>query len=127
MKNKKVQKLIYLVIAIISAVVFKDKVPLNTNTASQSFSSKNYILTKHAKCRMQCRNIDEQDIDDILESGRKNKRKSDPYKKPCPVVALEGYAKKDSQHIRVIAAKCSTKTKIVTVIDLEKKYNCHCD
>lgn len=86
----------------------------------------NYILTKHAKCRMNCRNIDHKDIKDIFENGKINHRKSEPNKKPCPITALEGYASRDRQHIRVIAATCPEKTKVVTVIDLKNNYNCYC-
>ena len=118
-------KLAYLIVSAVIALA-SQYFPLKDIGKSSSSSpvNKNYILTKHAKCRMKCRHIDDQDISEILASGKKNNRKSDPNKKPCPIVSLEGYAKKDSQHIRVVAATCAQKTKIVTVIDLDNKYNC---
>ncbi len=88
--------------------------------------NRGYTLTRHAKCRMDCRNIDDQDIRDILKNGKNNYKKSEPNKKPCPIKALEGYASKDKQHIRVIAATCPNKTKIITVIDLKRNYDCYC-
>lgn len=92
---------------------------------SVGFNS-NYILTHHAKCRMKCRGIDKEEIDQVLSKGKINIRKSDPNKRPCPIKSLEGYSKKDNQHIRVVAAYCEDKTKIVTVIDLKNKYDCYC-
>lgn len=124
----KYKKVIYLICTIIASLILKENIPQTQNKSTISNNNKNdYILTRHAKCRMGCREIDDKDIRDILSNGKKNKRKSDASKKPCPILALEGYAKKDSQHIRVIAADCRKKMKIVTVIDLDKKYNCHCD
>lgn len=85
-----------------------------------------YILTHHAKCRMKCRGIDKEEINQVLAKGKLNKRKSDPNKLPCPIKSLEGYSQRDNQHIRVVAAYCPNTTKIVTVIDLKNKYDCYC-
>lgn len=124
--SKNIKKIVLLVLAIIASFVAKDNIPQNASTNS-SGKAGDYILTKHAKCRMGCRKIDNQDIQDILKNGKINHRKSDSNKRPCPIESFEGRASKDSQHIRVVAAKCSDVTKIVTVIDLGNKYNCHCD
>lgn len=116
MKNKKLLSLIALIIA---SFTYK-------NGLFQT-SNKSYIITRHAQCRMDCRKISKQDIDDILAQKKVNKRKSDPRGRPCPTTALEGFASKDKQHIRVITAHCKDSLKIVTVIDLDRKYSCHCD
>lgn len=99
----------------------------NTNqTQALSNNKINYVLTHHAKCRMKCRGIDKEEINQVLAKGKLNKRKSDPKKRPCPVKSLEGYSQRDSQHIRVVAAYCPDTTKIITVIDLKNKYDCYC-
>ena len=81
--------------------------------------------TQHARCRMQCRQISQNDINDIMLSGEVNYAKSDLEDKPCPTYALQGYTN-DGQHLRVIFAQCETKTKVVTAYDLQKDFECHC-
>lgn len=81
--------------------------------------------TQHAKCRMQCRHISQNDINDIMRTGEINYAKSNVQDAPCPTYALQGYSN-DGQHLRVIFAQCQTKTKVVTCYDLEKDFECHC-
>jgi hypothetical protein len=81
--------------------------------------------TQHARCRMQCRQISQSDINEIMHRGEINYAKSDVEDKPCPTYALQGYTN-DGQHLRVIFAQCETKTKVVTAYDLEKDFECHC-
>lgn len=81
--------------------------------------------TQHAKCRMQCRHISQNDINDIMRTGEINYAKSDVQDAPCPTYALQGYSN-DGQHLRVIFAQCQTKTKVITCYDLEKDFECHC-
>src|SRR5689334_9103439 len=40
------------------------------------------IYTKHARCRMGCRHIDESEVTEILEKGRVNYAKSEPNGHP---------------------------------------------
>lgn len=81
--------------------------------------------TQHAKCRMQCRHISQNDINDIMRTGEINYAKSNVQDAPCPTYALQGYSN-DGQHLRVIFAQCQTKTKVITCYDLEKDFECHC-
>jgi hypothetical protein len=81
--------------------------------------------TQHARCRMQCRHISQNDINDVMRSGEINYAKSDLDDKPCPTYALQGYTN-DGQHLRVVFAQCETKTKVVTAYDLEEDFECHC-
>ena len=81
--------------------------------------------TKHARCRMDCRHISQNDINDIMLKGEINYARSDVKDKPCPTYAVQGYTN-DGQHLRVIFAQCDTKTKVVTCYDLEKDFECFC-
>src|SRR3954465_3468097 len=56
--------------------------------------------TRHARCRMECRNITAREVEEIMQHGSINYRKSDVKGKPCPVYALEGYSAEDEQHLR---------------------------
>jgi len=81
--------------------------------------------TKHAKCRMDCRQISDEEVKEIMESGKINYRKSDLKDKPCPSYALEGITS-DNQRVRIVFGQCDTKTKVITVIDLETDWTCEC-
>ncbi|MBS1566599.1 MAG: DUF4258 domain-containing protein [Bacteroidetes bacterium] len=82
--------------------------------------------TKHAQCRMECRHITQAEVQDIMAHGEINYRKSDVNAHPCPTYALEGYTQQDHQHVRIVFAQCDYKTKVVTCIDLDTDYECHC-
>lgn len=81
--------------------------------------------TAHARCRMDCRKISGADINEIMKEGKINYRKSDVQDKPCPTYALEGYTT-DDEHLRVVFAQCKTTTKVVTCINLDEDFECHC-
>ncbi len=81
--------------------------------------------TAHAKCRMQCRQISEAEVSEILRSGTINYKKSNLNDKPCPTYAIEGNTN-DSQKVRIVFAACKTNTRVVTTIDIGKEHECDC-
>ncbi|MFT4024178.1 MAG: DUF4258 domain-containing protein, partial [Flavihumibacter sp.] len=85
------------------------------------------VYTKHARCRMGCREVTETEVRDILENGKINPAKSDPADKPCPSFALEGYSKTDNQHLRIVFGQCGATTKVITCIDLDRDFTCNCN
>jgi hypothetical protein len=91
------------------------------------FHNKPVVLTQHAKCRMGCRQIDASEIQEMLDKGTINQRKSGQSKdeSTCPTVALEGKTH-DAQTVRIVVAECADKAKIVTVIDLKNEFKCDC-
>ena len=84
-----------------------------------------FVVTKHAACRMECRHISRADIDMVLERGVLNERKSDLEGRPCPTFAYEG-PNQSGEQLRVVLAECPQEERVVTVINLEKKFNCNC-
>lgn len=82
--------------------------------------------TRHARCRMECRHVTEEEVKEILAQGRVNTAKSNPGDRPCPTYALEGYSH-DGQHLRVVFAPCEEDTRVVTCIDLDKDWACSCE
>ena len=104
----------------------RTKVP-PPNTINSDLLSERLVYTKHARCRMGCRYISEEEVAYILRNGKINKRKSKPYDAPCPTYALEGITPKDRQEVRIVFAACDDETKVITTIDLENEYQCHCD
>lgn len=74
--------------------------------------------SKHASCRMECRQITADNIKEIIQEGKINYSKSNAQDVPCPTYAVEGFSK-DGKHLRIVVADCDTISKIVTAIDLE--------
>jgi hypothetical protein len=84
--------------------------------------------SKHAQCRMDCRRISKTEVEEILENGKINYRKSEIGERPeCQrKYALEGRTV-DGQRVRIIYAPCGKKITVVTVIDLDlENENCVC-
>lgn len=81
--------------------------------------------SKHAKCRMQCRHISQAEVEEIMEEGKINYKKSDLQNKRCPRYAVEGTTR-DDQRVRIVYAQCDESTTVVTVIDLETDWTCAC-
>jgi hypothetical protein len=105
----------------------KDRSNPSTKDRNRGFDRRvSYIeYTEHAKCRMLCRKISQLEVEDIMQDGKINYAKSDVNDKPCPTYALEGITK-DDQRVRIVFAQCDLKTKVVTTIDLETDWECHC-
>jgi len=82
------------------------------------------IFTKHAKCRMDCRHITEDEIRAVLKSGTINYNKSDPNGKPDPKYALEG--KPADHRLRVVFAPTNRGMVVITCIDLDEDWYCDC-
>jgi len=83
------------------------------------------VYTKHARCRMDCRQVDESEVMEILAQNNINPKKSKTSDKPCPSYAYEGISH-DKQHLRIVVAKCDKNWKVVTCIDLDTDYSCSC-
>ncbi|WP_207632623.1 DUF4258 domain-containing protein [Foetidibacter luteolus] len=93
---------------------------LNRNPSHINYS-------KHARCRMGCRHIDEKEVMEILKDGKINYRKSELDGAECrKKYAVEGYSH-DNQHLRIIFAPCNDEVTVVTCIDLENEFDCDCN
>ena len=82
------------------------------------------VYSKHARCRMDCRHIDESEVKEILASGtiNYNKIEEDEKGKTYP---LEGITH-DKQHVRIVFAPHQNELVVVTVIDLDTEWQCNC-
>ncbi len=81
------------------------------------------VLTKHVKCRMECRHITLEEIKEILRDGSENYSKSGKGDK---TYAIEGYSA-DNQHIRVVVAPENNELVVITCIDLDNNWPCNCN
>jgi len=102
----------------------------NQAPSELSYKGKKLILTKHAKCRMGCRYIDESEIMEVIAENNINQRKSTTTAEngKCPTTAYEGVSR-DDQELRIIVAYCEGDdvARVVTVIDTGNEFNCTCD
>lgn len=95
------------------------------NSEAFNRNTDHLILTRHAKCRMQCRDIILQEIKEILHDGNINYAKSDLNDRGGPTYALEGYSD-EHQHLRIVFAPEEDGMVVVTTIDLDKEWPCDC-
>lgn len=87
-------------------------------------NSEKIIFSKHARCRMDCRKIDEAEVRDILKNGTINHKKIQSDKRGM-TYPVEGYTN-DKQHVRIVFAPKDDGLVVVTVIDLDTEWNCDC-
>ena len=91
------------------------------------FTTDHLIFTKHARCRMECRHINEQEIEEVITNGHINEGKSETNATPCPTYALEDETS-DRKSLRIVFAKCQEgEAKVITCIELGKEFDCHCE
>lgn len=101
--------------------------PENNTNRDEGFNRRvsGIIYSKHARCRMDCRHIDESEVKEILENGTVNysKIENDARGKTYP---LEGVTH-DRQHVRIVfAPKDNGEVVVVTCIDLDTDWSCDC-
>lgn len=93
-----------------------DEVRFSRNVAELYF-------TKHARCKMECRNITQKEVREILAKGTINYNKSNLQSSRGTEYALEGITS-DRQHVRIIFSPKLKHMTVVTVIDLDKDWEC---
>lgn len=107
------------------ANVSKKKYRIEKEAATFNRTASEIIYSKHARCRMDCRHIDESEVKEILEKGQLNSSKIETSNKGTSY-PLEGTTH-DGQKVRIVfAPKEDGKMVVVTVIDLEKEFECDC-
>lgn len=133
--NKKLAPYIFLVGLAILVLLVKG-FNCNTSSSKETKNSDNrrglnrnpaaINYTKHARCRMDCRKVSEQEVQQILQEGNINYKKSDVNGKECNrKYAVEGYSK-DKQHLRIVFAPCQNEVTVITCIDLDTEWECNC-
>ncbi len=84
--------------------------------------NKTISYSRHAKCRMECRHIDESEVKEILQTGEINHGKQQESEKGV-TYPLEGTTH-DGQHVRIVFAPHENNITVVTAIDLDKDWPC---
>ncbi|KAI3429509.1 hypothetical protein D9Q98_005598 [Chlorella vulgaris] len=84
-------------------------------------------ITEHAACRMDCRFIGRTEIQQALQVGKINSRKSQPGLKPCPKLVVDAAvtpAVGKRKNVQCVFAACPTETRVITVIDTDRNWEC---
>lgn len=98
----------------------------NSNNTGLNRNPSHINYSKHARCRMGCRHIDEREVKEILRDGTINYKKSELQADECHKrYAVEGVTD-DDQKVRIIFAPCQDEVTVVTVIDLGEEWPCDC-
>ena len=122
----------FLIGMLLVSIVYKGKGCQMPNSAKmEELGWQRLEYTKHADCRMKCRNITEAEIREILGTGAKrgtgkvNYAKSDVRHKPYPTYAIEGPTEA-KRRLRIVIDDVDTISRVVTTIDLSME-NDSCD
>ncbi len=134
--NKKIISVVLLVIVVValslkrcSSIADRQKNVVHPSGSKHYPLNKKAVLkySKHARCRMDCRMVDESEVKEMLQTGTINYSKSYLSGDDCnKKYAVEGVSH-DEQHLRIIFAPCGQTITVVTVIDLDTDWTCHCE
>jgi Domain of unknown function (DUF4258) len=134
-KKQQMSYVIFLMAALFLFFIKKNQRGKNTNiaervtveSATDAYTqlrggNKTIAYSRHAKCRMECRHIDESEVKEILLKGEINYNKEIETEKGV-TYPLEGVTH-DGQHVRIVFAPHETDVTVVTCIDLDKDWPC---
>jgi hypothetical protein len=98
----------------------------NFTDKDMTYKGESLRFTRHGRCRSECRHLDPYEIQEVIDQGKINKRKTNYAGKPCPAIAYEGTTS-DGQKARIVVGACEGDYRVITVIDLDGKWKCSCD
>jgi len=124
MKQRPATFTLFIVLALLFIFIYKRWHEPRLREAFDRHPAQVYY-TKHALCRMDCRHISKEDINEIMENGIINLNKSNRFDRPCPTFALQGQTS-DGEKLRIILAQCNKETRVITCYNLEEDFECHC-
>ncbi len=81
--------------------------------------------TRHARCRMDCRKISEEEVRAVLATGALDPSRT-RQDGSCPSYAVEGRSR-DGQNLRIVYGGCDDVTLVITAIDLDTRWPCTCE
>jgi hypothetical protein len=124
MKTKRATYTLIIVLVLLFVFIWQRWLEPRMREAFERHPSHLYY-TKHALCRMNCRHISSEDINEIMHKGVIIFNKSNRWARPCPTFALQGQTS-EGENIRVIFAQCDKETKVVTCYNLREEFECNC-
>ncbi len=122
-KNKVIYSLLVVIGLLVLAIMALRHEPRRREELNRE--PQKLTITRHARCRMNCRQIDEGEIREIIAAGAINFNKSDRRAQPCPVYAVQGRTN-SGERIRVIIGQCASETRVITCYNLDQEFDCDC-
>ncbi|MBX2931363.1 MAG: DUF4258 domain-containing protein [Chitinophagaceae bacterium] len=133
---KKASPYLVLIVLVVAAIVIRNCTGKNNISSNKEVTIRQRGLnrnpahinySKHARCRMDCRKVDEREVVYILKNGKINYNKSDLKGADCnKKYAVEGISQ-DKQRLRIVFAPCNDEVTVVTCIDLDTDWECNCE
>jgi hypothetical protein len=118
-------KNIILLLFVLGLFACNNNTPDSAQTDGLNRRPQQIHYSAHARCRMECRHINESEIKSVLETGTINYGKSNLNEDDCHKrYAVEAYVQ--NEHLRVIFVPCNNVVTVVTCIDLDNEWSCNC-
>lgn len=96
------------------------------NRVKEELTKKKLYFPENTLCKMKCRNINEEEIKEILTNGDVNFQESDVHDAPCPSYAIEG-STSGHKELRIVFTSFDSITEVTTAINLAgKNDSCNC-
>ena len=115
--------------SLIVSVVYKGKgCQLPSAAKMEELGWQKLEYTKQTICKMNCTNINESEILELLGTGKSagkgkvNYDKSEVHNKPYPKYTIEGISS-TGKNISFVIADCDTISKVISAIELNNKRN----
>lgn len=106
---------------------YEEEIRAQFKEGDLTYKDQPLVVTKHARCRMGCRKLDAYEVQQVINNGTINRKKSRPATGDrCKSLAYEGRSA-DGPRARIIVGECEDRPILITVIDLDNKYACSCD
>ena len=97
------------------------------NRVKEQVDKSTFSFSEHAKCILECKNITEEEVREVLKNGDVNFSESDTHGVPCPSYAIEGISHNKKLRILLTVFERDSTAEITTAINLESgKDSCKC-
>ena len=100
---------------------------LPENRVKEQVNKSTFIFSEHAKCILQCKQISEEEVKEVLKTGEVNFSESDTHGVPCPSYAIEGTSHNKKLRVLLTIFEKDSTAEITTAINMEAgKDTCRC-
>ena len=97
------------------------------NRVKEQVDKSTFRFSEHAKCILECKNITEEEVREVLKNGDVNFSESDTHGVPCPSYAIEGTSHNKKLRVLLTVFERDSTAEITTAINLESgKDSCKC-
>lgn len=82
-------------------------------------------FTAFAVCQLSCKNINRNEVQEVMQKGMVLYNKSNRRRWPCPTYVVQARTQ-NKQLLRIVYEQCNVKTTVLAVDDIEKQDTCNC-